>query len=36
LIGKNVEKGREAMIEDGTEFGVYLNYSVSLSDYRAR
>jgi len=36
LIGKNVKKGREATIKDGTEFGVYLNYSVSLPAYRPK
>jgi len=34
LIGKKLTKGKEAVIKEGTEFGVYLNTTISLPAYR--
>ena len=33
LIAKHVSKGKEAEVKSGTEFGVYLNRSISLPRY---
>jgi hypothetical protein len=34
FIGKKLMKGNEAEVKKGTEFGVYLNRSISLPRYR--
>ena len=36
FIGKKLKKGNEAEVKSGTEFGVYLNRSVSLPRYGAK
>lgn len=33
LIGRKVVKGKEAEVKSGTEFGIYLNRSISLPRY---
>ena len=35
LAGERLTKGEDATVKDGTEFGVYLNRSVSLPRFRA-
>ncbi|PYS88928.1 MAG: hypothetical protein DMF62_08425 [Acidobacteria bacterium] len=34
LIGKNQLKGKEAEVESGTEFGVYINRAITLPRYK--
>ena len=34
LIGKNQLKGKEAEVDSGTEFGVYLNRAIALPRYK--
>jgi len=34
FIGGRLTKGKEAVIKEGTEFGVYLNQSISLPSYK--
>ena len=36
LLGEKFTKGKDAEVKAGTEFGVYLNQSVSLPKYSAR
>jgi hypothetical protein len=36
LIGKKVKKGSEVKVKSGTEFGIYLNRSISMTRYVAQ